>query len=181
MSETVITAVVTGVIALLTLIVNGAIAYFMARLNKTAVASAVEQKAAAVEQKAAAVEVKAEVKAVKDTLEITTQDSNNKLLALVKVTKDTHTLVNSNMGVQLKLGMDLSEFKAFTTQQPIDIEAARLAKEKYEDHVRQQGIVDAGGVRAAMANRAQEQAIKERADNASAIVTMPAHWPDKPK
>lgn len=70
------------------------------------------------------------------------QDRNYK--GLRKLAEDTHTLVNSNMGVQLKLGMDLSEFKASTTGRPEDIQAAKLARHKYEEHVKKQAIVDSG-------------------------------------
>lgn len=62
--------------------------------------------------------------------------------ALAKVAVDTHTLVNSNYGAQLKLGADLSEFKAATTKKPADIKAAKLARTLYDDHVINQEIVD---------------------------------------
>lgn len=68
--------------------------------------------------------------------------SGVKMDALAKVADDTHTLVNSNMGIQLKLGSDLSEFKAATTNNPDDIQSAVLARTMYEEHVKKQAIVD---------------------------------------
>jgi len=58
------------------------------------------------------------------------------------VQKDIHTLVNNNMGVQLKLVMELSEWKAAMTKKEDDVISARLAREKYEDHQRKQAEVD---------------------------------------
>lgn len=58
------------------------------------------------------------------------------------VTEKIHTLVNSNMGVQLKMVMELSEFKAVTLKTEAAEEAARVAKAKYEDHEKRQEIVD---------------------------------------
>ena len=84
------------------------------------------------------------VEEVKTTLVKTTTASDAKLTKIAKVGDDTHTLVNSNMGVQLKLGMDLSDFKAKTTKLPEDIAAAKLAREKHEEHVKKQAIVDRG-------------------------------------
>lgn len=66
------------------------------------------------------------------------------LVKMGKVVKDTHTLVNSNMGVQLLLGMDLADFKAKTTGIPEDIAAATLARTRYQEHVKKQAIVDSG-------------------------------------
>jgi len=54
-----------------------------------------------------------------------------------------HTLVNSNMGAQLKLVMELSEFKASVMPTPENIEAAKLARAAYESHQMKQALVDA--------------------------------------
>lgn len=70
------------------------------------------------------------------------KDTSVTLKTIEKVGKDTHTLVNSNMGIQLKLGMDLSEFKAITTKLPEDIAAANLARSMYQEHVKKQNVVD---------------------------------------
>jgi hypothetical protein len=64
---------------------------------------------------------------------------------LTKVTNDTHTLVNSNMGVQLKLNAAITQRMAGLTNQPDDIAAATLAKIAYEEHLKKQATVDAGG------------------------------------
>jgi len=69
---------------------------------------------------------------------------NHYLREMRKVVDDTHTLVNSNMGVQLKLAMELSEFKAMTTNKPEDIQGAMVARHQYEEHVKKQEIVDRG-------------------------------------
>jgi hypothetical protein len=54
-----------------------------------------------------------------------------------------HTLVNSNMGAQLKLVMELSEFKASVSPTPENMEAAKLARTAYESHQTKQALVDA--------------------------------------
>ena len=73
----------------------------------------------------------------------------HKLDENLKVTHDTHTLVNSNMGEQLQLGADLSRWKANQTKGTPDEEvnerAAKLAEEKLRDHQVKQAKVDAGG------------------------------------
>ena len=54
----------------------------------------------------------------------------------------THILVNSNMGIQLKLNAANARFKANTTNDPIDIEAAMLAERMLEQHEKHQAAVD---------------------------------------
>ena len=66
-----------------------------------------------------------------------------KVDALSKVADSTHNLVNSNMGEQLRLGADLSEFKANSTNNPEDIQAAKLARHRYVEHLKNQVFVDA--------------------------------------
>jgi hypothetical protein len=73
-----------------------------------------------------------------------TEKNNTKIDEIQKVGIDTHTLVNSNMGVQLKLASDLYEFKAATTKLPEDIAGAKRARNMYEEHVKKQNIVDSG-------------------------------------
>lgn len=64
---------------------------------------------------------------------------------LTKVTNDTHTLVNSNMGVQLKLNSLTSARVAALTGHADDLAAAEIAKLAYDEHVKKQAIVDRGG------------------------------------
>lgn len=82
------------------------------------------------------------VEEVKETLNTVNTAQTVQLDNIAKVGDATHDLVNSAMATQLKLGMDLSEFKAVTTKSDIDIAAAKLAKSKYDDHVKKQGVVD---------------------------------------
>lgn len=67
-------------------------------------------------------------------------DRHAKAAAVVQ--KDIHTLVNNNMGVQLKLVAELSEWKAAASKLPADEISARLAREKYEEHQKKQAVVD---------------------------------------
>ena len=63
---------------------------------------------------------------------------------LERVTNDTHTLVNSNMGVQLKITALTSARVAQLTGHPDDIAAAEIAKFAYDEHVKKQAMVDQG-------------------------------------
>jgi hypothetical protein len=67
---------------------------------------------------------------------------SNKTSGLVKVTNDTHTLVNSEMGRQKQLTAIALRRLAITTNNPKDVEAATLAESIYEYHMRRQAIVD---------------------------------------
>jgi hypothetical protein len=60
-----------------------------------------------------------------------------------KVATDTHTLVNSNMGVQLKLNRDLSKRVADSSGNEQDRAVANLAEQMYLEHIKKQAIVDA--------------------------------------
>lgn len=59
-----------------------------------------------------------------------------------KSTDAIHTLVNSNMGIQLKLGAELSRWKAVQTGQTADLEAAAKAEQMLREHEAKQAIVD---------------------------------------
>jgi hypothetical protein len=72
--------------------------------------------------------------------EATTQ---TKLAEIARVGVDTHTLVNSNMGVQLKLNAALSRRIADYTRNADDIAAADLAQLLYDEHLKKQAVVDA--------------------------------------
>jgi hypothetical protein len=82
------------------------------------------------------------VEQVKVDLAATSDSTDRRLGKIAETGEKTHTLVNSNMGVQLKLGMELSEFKAVTTGKAEDIQAAKLARSMYEEHVKKQATVD---------------------------------------
>lgn len=58
---------------------------------------------------------------------------------------DIHTLVNSNMGAQLKIGAIALRRIAIITKDAADIEAAKVAEDLLAEHVRKQAIVDSGG------------------------------------
>lgn len=67
-----------------------------------------------------------------------------KMAQLSKVAGKTHTLVNSNMGIQLKLNAGNSQIVAELRGRPEDIEAAKLAEKMLTEHEGKQAQVDAG-------------------------------------
>jgi hypothetical protein len=72
------------------------------------------------------------------------QDASGKqLTSLSKVTNDTHTLVNSNMGIQLRLNTVALKRIAELTNDPKDVVAAELADTAYQEHLKKQALVDA--------------------------------------
>jgi hypothetical protein len=79
---------------------------------------------------------------VTGTIAYFTAKLNIKADKIVKVNKDIHTLVNSSMGSQLKIGMLLSERIAKMTNDQADIKFADEAKALYDAHIQQQAIVD---------------------------------------
>jgi hypothetical protein len=56
----------------------------------------------------------------------------------------THTLVNSNMGVQLKLNAVSTRRLAVLTKDAVDEAAANLAEQTLKEHEGKQAIVDSG-------------------------------------
>lgn len=62
-----------------------------------------------------------------------------------KTGEDVHTLVNSNMGTQLRISMVALRRVAELTNHPDDKAAAELAEKSYHDHQNKQTIVDEGG------------------------------------
>lgn len=82
------------------------------------------------------------VEQVKVNLENSDHITMVQLQKIEETGEKVHTLVNSNMGIQLKLGMELSEFKAATTKTEEDISAAKLARSQYNEHVKKQAEVD---------------------------------------
>jgi hypothetical protein len=59
-----------------------------------------------------------------------------------KVIRDTHTLVNSNMGIQLRLNSVALRRIASLTGLPDDAAAASLAESAYAEHLKKQALVD---------------------------------------
>jgi hypothetical protein len=117
-------AIITLVGALAGTSISGCIAYSMAELNFTQTAAANAAENARRAQEAA------------------TSLAEKKFDSLAKVANDTHTLVNSNMGVQLRSVAELARWKAMTTKLPADDVLAKDAEEAYKEHVRKQSIVD---------------------------------------
>lgn len=61
-----------------------------------------------------------------------------------KTAKEIHTLVNSNMAVQLALNSVLARRMANKTKDPDDERAAVISEAALRKHQNQQGIVDSG-------------------------------------
>ena len=70
------------------------------------------------------------------------KQQHKQLAAMARVGKDTHTLVNNAMGVQLELYAKKARDMANMTNNPIDIEEANLAESKLKDHLAKQAVVD---------------------------------------
>jgi hypothetical protein len=70
--------------------------------------------------------------------------SDVKLDDLGKVAAATHTLVNSNMGTQLKLNAIMARRLSDLTKSPVDVEAALEAEKLYAAHMQNQDVVDQG-------------------------------------
>jgi hypothetical protein len=78
-------------------------------------------------------------------LVMTNSATDSKLAKIDKTTNDVHTLVNSNMGTQLRLAAVALRRLADLTKEQADIDAATLAEEMLDAHVKKQEIVDSGG------------------------------------
>lgn len=83
-----------------------------------------------------------DVAAVKENLQANDERTTRKMGDMAEVAKATHTLVNSNMGTQLKLNSVVSRRLAKLTNDATDIQAANLADELYDAHVAKQNVVD---------------------------------------
>jgi hypothetical protein len=69
--------------------------------------------------------------------------TTKKLEEMALVGEKTHTLVNSNMGAQLKLTATVSRRLALITKDDSDQEAASIAETLLHEHERKQEVVDA--------------------------------------
>lgn len=79
---------------------------------------------------------------VKVDLAKTSAITEKKLDKIEETGEKVHTLVNSNMGVQLKLNAALASRIAEMTKDPEDIKAAALAQTLLHEHEAKQTLVD---------------------------------------
>lgn len=124
MNETIVIGIVNSSFALIGLIFTGMMAYFTAKLNVKADKAVVE------------------TKEVKEKLEASESKSDSILKNISNTSNDIHTLVNSNMGVQLKITMLLADRVANLTKEPLDYEAANVAHQAYDEHMKKQAVVE---------------------------------------
>ncbi|TMJ00849.1 MAG: hypothetical protein E6G97_18110 [Alphaproteobacteria bacterium] len=110
MSDQAVMGLITAVVSLLGTMFTGILTYLMARLNARAAVAAT-----AVEQ-------------VKKDLSTSQGVVNEKLDKAEKIAEKTHTLVNSNMGVQLEMHALLARRMADKTHEPDDIAAFLVGK-----------------------------------------------------
>ncbi len=113
--------------------------------NQVAAAAAQDRQEAArkvAEVARAQAETSRHVEDVKDALKQSTVAAAVKADEGLKIAKDTHTLVNSNMGVQLRLNAELSRWKANQTGLPEDARAADVAERMIREHEAKQRLVD---------------------------------------
>lgn len=121
--------------ALIAGIVTLVLAYMQMRTKQAVVSTASDAKIEVVK-------VAEKAEQVKTTLEVSTKKTDAALIGLARVAKDTHTLVNSNMGIQLKLHAATSKRLALISKDPDDIAAAELAELLFQEHNKKQAIVD---------------------------------------
>jgi hypothetical protein len=82
------------------------------------------------------------VETVRTTLAENTEVADRKLDGIAAVSVATHTLVNSNMGVQLKLNAVVTRRLAAVTNDPEDLKAADLSERLLREHEAKQAVVD---------------------------------------
>jgi hypothetical protein len=83
---------------------------------------------------------------VKQDLKKTTGAIREQLTELGVVSRDTHTLVNNNMAIQLRLNASLSRRLADMTGKQEDKDAAEQADRLYREHEAKQTVVDTAKV-----------------------------------
>ncbi len=135
------------------------IALFQFKTAKAVREGSQEQQLAAFKAREDTKVVATKVKEVADIAAVTAENTiaqkgltaaiNDKLIDVITISKasqsigiDTHTLVNSNMGVQLELTAAVSKRIASMTKDPEDIKASQLADVKLKDHIEKQAAVD---------------------------------------
>lgn len=80
---------------------------------------------------------------VKVDLKESNAQTDDKLNAIALVADKTHTLVNSNMGAQLRISAVALRRVADITKHPDDDAAANLAENVLKEHEAKQAVVDA--------------------------------------
>lgn len=83
------------------------------------------------------------VEEVKVDLKKTSKEQSETLSEIKDTGEKVHILVNSNMGIQLRLNAVQSRRLADITKNPDDIKAAALAQSMLEEHEKKQAVVDA--------------------------------------
>jgi hypothetical protein len=120
MSDAVVIAIASGFLALLGIVVNGLVAYNVAKLNT--------------QNRESAVAAADNVRDVKDNLAANDANVGEKLNGIKKVTDNVHVLVNSNMALQLQISAAALRRLALLTHNPEDIKAADLAAQALHNH-----------------------------------------------
>lgn len=129
--------------ALIGAVVTIVLAYMQYRTRTTVQDTADESKVKVKEVRVRVEEVKESVDDIKDAVEQKEGEMAERLKSIARIAQDTHTLVNSNMGVQLEaVARGLREI-ARLRGLPGDDEAASAAEAAYQDHERKQDMVDA--------------------------------------
>jgi len=95
-------------------------------------------------------ETSVKVEEVKVDLAKNNEAQAEKLIKIEETGEKVHTLVNSNMGVQLKLSAELSRWKADQTNDPQFEADAKLAESRLREHEAKQALVDKKEDRAAV-------------------------------
>lgn len=139
MSDVVWQALIAGIVTVV-------LAWLQMR-TQAAIKEAAHLAAVKVEEVQRGAELSAELAAIKvesvaKTLANTTMSANEKFANLTELTKDTHSLVNSNMAVQLKLTATVSRRLAELTGLAEDIKAAELAEHLSMEHDTKQAALD---------------------------------------
>lgn len=135
MSDAVAAQLITAVIALLGTIFTGVLTYLMAKLRMEQ-----ESRDKVTDKKLETAAVK--VEEVKTTLESNNDDTSKKLNDLATVAKATHTLVNSNMAIQLELNMKVTRELANLKDTQTARDMADAAEKLYHEHTVKQHEVD---------------------------------------
>lgn len=126
MSESVILGLISSIAGIVTAVISGMLAYYLARLKHDS-----EQAALAVKEVAA-------------TLKVTTKETDDKLEDIQKTGNAVHVLVNSAMSSQLRVSAVALRRIADLTKHPDDAAAADLAENAHREHEMKQHVVDAG-------------------------------------
>lgn len=126
--------------------ITAIVAVMLAWMNHRAkrASDAAEVAAKAADRAATAAATK--VEEVKEALAETTAETAETLADIARVGHDTHTLVNSNMAVQLRLNkvmaVRLAGLSKGTADEADDAAAAKLATAALEEHEAKQRVVD---------------------------------------